>query len=93
MQQAKKQSEKAAKCGYWPMYRFNPDLREQEQNPWSWDGVNVDMKFDDYIEEEIRYKTLNLTNPNEAKRLAELAVKDNEQRFRNIKQMTETPKD
>ncbi len=89
MQQAKKQSEKATKCGYWPMYRFNPDLRGHDQDPFSWDANGVDTGFDNYIEEEIRYKTLNLTNPEEAKRLVELAVKDNEQRFKDIKHLSE----
>lgn len=87
---AKKQSEKAAKSGYWPMYRFNPDLRAQGQNPFCWDGHEVDTKFDVYLEEELRYKTLNLTNPTEAKRLAELAEKDNEQRFKDIKHLSES---
>jgi pyruvate-ferredoxin/flavodoxin oxidoreductase len=89
MQQAKKQSEKAAKSGYWPMYRFNCDLRNENQNPFTWDGMEIDTKFDDYLEEEIRYKTLNLTNPEEAKRLVELAKKDNAQRFKDIKQLSE----
>ncbi len=92
MKFAKKQSEKAAKSGYWPMYRFNPDLRKEDQNPFTWDGVEVDTKFDDYLEEEIRYKTLNLTHPDEAKRLAELAVKDNAQRFKDIKHLSEVEK-
>jgi pyruvate/2-oxoacid:ferredoxin oxidoreductase alpha subunit/pyruvate/2-oxoacid:ferredoxin oxidoreductase beta subunit/Pyruvate/2-oxoacid:ferredoxin oxidoreductase gamma subunit len=89
MQQAKKQSEKAAKSGYWPMYRFNCDLREQGLNPLIWDGVEVDTKFSDYLEEEVRYKTLTLSNPEEAKRLVEQAEKDNEQRFKDIKHLTE----
>jgi pyruvate-ferredoxin/flavodoxin oxidoreductase len=89
MQQAKKQSEKAAKSGYWPMYRCNSDLRQQGLNPFSWDGVEVDTKFSDYIEEEVRYKTLILSNPEEAKRLVEQAEKDNEQRFKDIKHLTE----
>ena len=88
MRLTKKQSEKAAKCGYWPMYRFNPDLRKEDQNPLTWDGVDVDTKFEDYLAEEIRYKTLNLTNPEEATRLVELAVKDNAQRFKDIKQLS-----
>jgi pyruvate/2-oxoacid:ferredoxin oxidoreductase alpha subunit/pyruvate/2-oxoacid:ferredoxin oxidoreductase beta subunit/Pyruvate/2-oxoacid:ferredoxin oxidoreductase gamma subunit len=87
MQQAKKQSEKASKSGYWPMYRFNCELREQGTNPFTWDGVEVDTKFSDYLEEELRYKTLSLTNPEEAIRLAEQAQKDNEQRFKDIKQL------
>jgi pyruvate-ferredoxin/flavodoxin oxidoreductase len=86
---AKKQSEKAAKCGYWPTYRFNPALRAQGQNPFIWDGQEVDTKFDAYLEEELRYKTLNLTNPEEAKRLIDLALKDNEQRFKDIKHLSE----
>ncbi len=90
MSLAKKQSEKATKSGYWPMYRFNPDLRAQEQNPFSWDANGIDTEFDKYIEEEIRYKTLNLTNPEEADRLTKLAVKDNEQRFKDIKHLSES---
>ncbi|MDH5248530.1 MAG: pyruvate:ferredoxin (flavodoxin) oxidoreductase, partial [Cyclobacteriaceae bacterium] len=89
MRLTKKQSEKATKCGYWPMYRFNPDLRKQDQNPFSWDADGIDTGFENYIEEEIRYKTLNLTNPEEAKRLSKLAVKDNEQRFKDIKHLSE----
>lgn len=89
MKLVKKQSEKAAKCGYWPMYRFNPDVRNENQNPFTWDGVEVDTKFGDYLEEEIRYKTLNLTNPAEATRLESLAQKDNEQRFKDIKHLSE----
>jgi pyruvate-ferredoxin/flavodoxin oxidoreductase len=89
MQQAKKQSEKASKSGYWPMYRCNSDLRQQGLNPLVWDGVEVDTRFSDYIEEEVRYKTLMLSNPEEAKRLLEEAEKDNEQRFKDIKHLTE----
>jgi pyruvate/2-oxoacid:ferredoxin oxidoreductase alpha subunit/pyruvate/2-oxoacid:ferredoxin oxidoreductase beta subunit/Pyruvate/2-oxoacid:ferredoxin oxidoreductase gamma subunit len=89
MKLAKKQSEKAAMCGYWPMYRFNPDLRGENLNPFTWDGVEVDTQFERYVEEEIRYKTLQLANPEEAKRLAELAVKDNAQRFKDIKNLSE----
>lgn len=89
MRLTKKQSEKAVKSGYWPMYRFNPDLRGENSNPFRWDGIEPDIKFDDYIEEEIRYKTLNLTNPNEAKRLTELAIKDNQQRFKDVKHLSE----
>jgi pyruvate/2-oxoacid:ferredoxin oxidoreductase alpha subunit/pyruvate/2-oxoacid:ferredoxin oxidoreductase beta subunit/Pyruvate/2-oxoacid:ferredoxin oxidoreductase gamma subunit len=89
MKFTKKQSEKAAKCGYWPMYRFNPDLRANGQDPFAWDGAAIDTGFDSYLEEELRYKTLNLTNPEEAKRLVDLAIKDNAQRFKDIKHLSE----
>ncbi|MFN7407790.1 MAG: pyruvate:ferredoxin (flavodoxin) oxidoreductase [Cyclobacteriaceae bacterium] len=89
MRLTKKQSEKATKSGYWPMYRFNPDLRTQGQNPFTWDGVPVDIDFNSYLEEELRYKTLTFSNPREAERLAELAVKDNTQRFKDVQHLSE----
>jgi len=87
MKLMKKQSEKAAKCGYWPMYRFNPDIRNENQAPLMWDGVEIDTGFEDYLQEEIRYKTLNMTNPEESARLVSEAVKDNAKRFQDIKQL------
>lgn len=91
MKLAKKQSEKAVKSGYWPMYRFNPDLRSEGKNPFTWDVPQTEeaVPFKDYLEEEIRYKTLNLSNPNEAARLTELAKKDNAQRTKDIQHLSE----
>jgi pyruvate/2-oxoacid:ferredoxin oxidoreductase alpha subunit/pyruvate/2-oxoacid:ferredoxin oxidoreductase beta subunit/Pyruvate/2-oxoacid:ferredoxin oxidoreductase gamma subunit len=88
MKLTKKQSEKATKCGYWPMYRFNPDLRKENQSPLVWDGTEIDTGFEEYLQEEVRYKTLNMTNPEESVRLVKEAVKDNVQRFQDIKQLS-----
>ena len=72
------------------MYRFNPDLRTEGKNPFTWDVPETEkVAFKDYLEEEIRYKTLSLTNPEEAERLAKLAISDNEQRFKDIKHLSE----
>lgn len=81
---AKKQSEKAAKTGYWPMYRFNPDLRAKGLNPFEWDLNPDSSSFREFIEEEIRYKTLMMSNPAEAERLYGLAVGDNAQRHTDL---------
>ena len=90
MSLAKKQSEKAVKSNYWPMYRFNPALRAEGKNPFTWDVPETEqVAFKDYLEEELRYKTLALSNPEEAMRLTELAKKDNEQRMREIKLLSE----
>jgi len=88
MKLTKKQSEKASRCGYWPMYRYNPDLRKEGTSPLTWDGAEIDTTFDQYLHEEIRYKTLSLTNPEESKRLVEKAQQDNEARFKDIKQLS-----
>jgi pyruvate-ferredoxin/flavodoxin oxidoreductase len=87
MRLAKKQSEKATRSGYWPMYRFNPDLRKQGLEPFLWDYETIDTPFKEFLEEEIRYKTLQWTDPHEADRLFELAEKDNEQRLHDLKHL------
>src|SRR5690606_26959771 len=87
MRLAKKQAEKATNSGYWPMYRFNPDLRKQGLEPFIWDSEEVSGSFRDFIEEEIRYKTLKWTHPEEADRLLELAEKDNAQRLEDLKHL------
>jgi pyruvate-ferredoxin/flavodoxin oxidoreductase len=89
MRLVKKQSEKATRSGYWPMYRFNPELRLQGQDPLLWDAPAVDTDFKTYIEEEVRYKMLNLAHPEEALRLQELAERDNEQRSKDVKHLSD----
>ena len=50
------------------MYRYNPDLVEQGQDPFSWDSPEIDTEFSSFVEEEIRYRTLMRANPEEAER-------------------------
>ncbi|MDH5610072.1 MAG: pyruvate:ferredoxin (flavodoxin) oxidoreductase, partial [Cyclobacteriaceae bacterium] len=69
MKLAKKQSEKATKSGYWPLYRYNPELRAQGKDPFTWDTPPTDTSFSSYVEEEIRYRILMRANPQEADRL------------------------
>lgn len=84
MRLKKKQSEKASKTGYWPMYRFNPSLTELGENPFTWDSPEVDADFRSFTEEEIRYRSLMKANPAEAKRLHDLAIEDNRRRFEDL---------
>ncbi|MCG8387126.1 MAG: pyruvate:ferredoxin (flavodoxin) oxidoreductase [Cytophagales bacterium] len=87
LQQAKKQSERASKSGYWPMYRFNPDLRLQGKDPFHWDSPSVDTDFGNFVEDEIRYRSLMRADPAEADRLIELAREDNRLRFEDLKHL------
>ncbi|MBX2843481.1 MAG: pyruvate:ferredoxin (flavodoxin) oxidoreductase, partial [Flammeovirgaceae bacterium] len=85
----KKQAEKATQSGYWPMYRFNPELLESGENPFVWETEEATMDFKDYSGNEIRYKTLQMANPEEAKRLQKLAKTDNERRFNDLKNLSD----
>ncbi len=36
MQKGMKQQDLAVACGYWPLFRYNPALREINENPSCW---------------------------------------------------------
>ena len=59
----------AVDTGYWPMYRFDPRLREQGKNPFQLDSKPPTRPLSDFLDAEVRYRTLKGTFPEEAARL------------------------
>ncbi|MCH5230238.1 MAG: pyruvate:ferredoxin (flavodoxin) oxidoreductase [Muribaculaceae bacterium] len=57
----------AVKCGYWPLYRYNP----QNPRPLSVDYAKPDDSLPDYLAGEDRYADLKLRDPKEATILTE----------------------
>ena len=82
------QSKAAASSGYWPIYRYNPDLRTQGENPFVWESEEITTDFKEYTQAEIRYRALELSKPEEALRLRELAIEDNKRRFDDLRKLT-----
>ena len=73
----------AVACGYWPLYRYNPDLAEQGKNPFQYDSAgDPKMTFKDYAYRQNRFKMLTKSKPEEAARLIELSQKDMDARRR-----------
>jgi pyruvate-ferredoxin/flavodoxin oxidoreductase len=60
------QQELATTSGYWPLFRFNPALRKVGANPFSLDSLRPSIPFKDYAYNEIRYRSLTATNPEDA---------------------------
>ena len=83
------QSKLAASTGYWPLYRYNPELGEKGQNPFIWESAEPTEDFKQFTANEGRYRTLSLAQPEEAERLHELAKKDNERRFATLKDLAD----
>jgi pyruvate-ferredoxin/flavodoxin oxidoreductase len=63
------QQNKAVASGHWPLLRYNPVLRKKNQNPFVLDSPRPTMHLKDYAYNELRYKVLTMTNPDEAERL------------------------
>lgn len=61
---------KAVECGYWHLWRYNPELAEQGKNPFTLDSKEPDWsKFHDFLLGEVRYLSVKKAYPNEAEEL------------------------
>ena len=61
---------KAVECGYWHLWRYNPQLAEEGKNPFSLDSKAPQWeKFRDFLLGEVRYLSVQKAYPNEADEL------------------------
>jgi pyruvate-ferredoxin/flavodoxin oxidoreductase len=66
----------AVDSGYWPLFRYNPDLEAEGKNPFKLESKGLKIPFKDYAYLETRYKMLTKTHPEIAKKLLEEAQND-----------------
>jgi len=84
------QQKMAVDSACWPLFRFNPLLKEEGENPFSLDSKKPKIPLTDYAYNEMRYLMLLKSNPKIAKRLMNQAQKEvNEQWkvYENMEQM------
>ncbi len=60
------QQKLAVESGYWPLYRYNPLLKQENKNPFQLDSSKPKIAFKDYAMNETRYRVLSQTHPEEA---------------------------
>ena len=84
------EEKRAVECGYWHLYRFNPDLEAQGQNPFLLDSKEPDWsKFNDFLMGEVRYNSLKKVFPKEADELFDAAQKAAMWRYNGYKSLAE----
>ena len=81
------QQKLAVASGYFPLIRYNPVLRKEGKNPFVLDSPKPTIQLRDYAYNELRYKVLTQTNPEEAERLMELAQEIVDLRWKNYEEM------
>jgi len=65
---------RAVECGYWHLWRFNPELEAEGKNPFTLDSKEPDWsKFQDFLMGEVRYLSLKKARPAEAQELFDAA--------------------
>lgn len=61
---------RAVACGYWHLWRFNPELADQGKNPFTLDSKEPDWDmFQDYLDHEVRFLSLKKALPEQAQEL------------------------
>ena len=81
------EQKKAVACGHWPLYRFDPRLKEAGKNPLQLDSKAPTMAFDEYAYGENRYRSLKQTKPEAAAVLMKLANRDAADRYTLMEQL------
>jgi pyruvate-ferredoxin/flavodoxin oxidoreductase len=71
----------ATQSGYWPLYRFDPRLKDEGKNPFQLDSKEPKIPLKDYAYNETRYRMLSQSDPVSAERLLQLAQKSVRDRF------------
>ncbi len=81
---------KAVECGYWHLWRFNPEEEDAGKNGFHLDSKEPDWsKFQDFIMGEVRYNSLLKTFPDEAKELFEKTQQFAQLRYDGYKKLSE----
>jgi len=90
MGKAQDEQKRAVECGYWHLYRFNPDLEAEGKNPMILDSKEpVWDKFQDFLKGEVRYTSLMKQFPAEAQELFVAAQTNAKWRYEGYKRMAE----
>jgi len=79
----------AVACGYWPLYRYNPQLKEEDKNPFSLDSKQPDGSLKEFLSGEVRYASLQKVFPEQAQALHTRLEKEVSDRFQILRRLAD----
>ena len=82
------EEKKVVDCGYWHLYRYNPELKG-EKNPFTLDSKEPKGNFKDFLMGEVRYAALAKTFPEHAEELFNKLEKDAKERYEGYKKLAD----
>lgn len=89
MSHSQNEGKLAVDSGYWPLYRYNPELTEQGKNPFNLDFTQPTGNFGEFLRGEVRYATLLKQFPDTAEALLQQAEKDAVNRLTYYKRLAD----
>jgi pyruvate-ferredoxin/flavodoxin oxidoreductase len=81
------QQKLAVDSGYWPLYRFNPLLKEEGKNPLHLDSAGPKIPLKEYAYNEARYRMLAQSDPETAETLMGEAQQHVNEHWQRLKLM------
>jgi pyruvate-ferredoxin/flavodoxin oxidoreductase len=82
-------TKQAVDSGYWHMWRYNPELKDEGKNPFILDSKEPKEDFQEFLDGEVRYSSLKKTFPETADALFAKAKDDADERYEGYKKMAE----
>lgn len=86
------QQKLATETGYWPVYRFDPRLKDEGKNPLQLDSKPPKLPLRDYIYNEQRYRLLTQINPRKAREYEKAAQHWVHNRWAILEDLAREPK-
>ncbi len=77
----------AVDSGYWPLYRYNPQWEAEGKNPFKLESKEPDGSIQQFMAGEVRFASLDITFPEESKKLKAQIEEEMSRRYRILKQM------
>ena len=87
MGNSQEEAKKATACGYWQMYRYNPELKGTGKNPFVLDSKEPTGDFKEFLMGEVRYASLAKAFPEQAEALFEKTHADAKARLEGYKRL------
>ena len=92
MGKSMEEAKMAVQTGYWPLYRYNPDLVAEGKNPFQLDYTkDPNGEFQAFLAGETRFAALDKKAPEVSKQLKEQLDKSYMDRFALYKQLADLP--
>ena len=89
MSTSQEQQKNAVEAGYWHLYRYNPQLKEEGKNPFILDSKEPTASFKEHLMSEVRFASLNKAFPERAEELFEKAEEDAMEKYETYKKMAD----
>ncbi len=88
MGKSQQEEKDAVECGYWHLWRYNPELEKEGKNPFIFDSKEPQWdKFQDFLKGEVRFSSIAKQYPDEAAEIFKAAEDNAKWRYKSYQRM------